>query len=410
MTLAALSALTILSLASPARAGRIGDDENPWGELPRQGQESNSLLEFFKERTHIGYGFDEEYFSNYFLEDNNKQNEFISTVEAELFFADPRGSVLYGAGWEINAFRHHRADANAVDHDVRGFFDYDAGGRLQYRLDYQLNTSNTLLYGVRGIDLIRRSRDFQRSVKHEWLSKLQYALNETNALVPRVSYSLLDDQTVNDASGDRREFRAILDIDHDLKPGWTVFTGYGFKDVQIRGNKIKNSDTHSIRLGTRYDLTDLVKLDLTLTGERRVFKDKSHANNFGMDGKWEYQAGPRTLLTLGYVDAHTASFAEGRRQFRSMRPTTKVSYDLTSLIKLKVELAYERQISAAGDDLSGSSTEIVSSYFDLGTGLEWSLRESTKVTLDYRFNRSKTADYTGHYLMVGFESELGGNS
>lgn len=406
-----MTALAILLAAAPnARAGQLGDDEKPWGELSHQEQgESNSLLDFFKERTKFGYGFDEEYWDNFFLEDNNKQNEFKSTLEAEIFFADPRGSVLYGTDWEVNAFRYHRSDANAVDHDVRAFFDYDPGGRTQWRTDYQLNTNNVLVYGPRELDLLRISKDFQRFVSHEGLTRLRYALNSTNALVSRLEYYVIDDQTLNDASGDRKELRAILDLDHDLKRGWTVFTGYGFKDLQIPGNKEQNTDIHSARLGTRYDATELAKLDLTLTFNRSRFKDGSLGSDFGINGLWKYQAGPRTLLTLGFIDEHRVSYQAGRRRFRTIRPTAELRYDLTPLIKLKTELRYEKQISQASDTIGGGGQEVTASYYDIGAGLEWQLRESTQVTMDYRFSRSKTGDQTVHYLSCGFESEFGGS-
>lgn len=375
--------------------------------LSREAPESTSFWEFLKERTQLGYGFDETLNDNLFLQDNNKVEEYISTLEAEVFFSDPRGTFLYGFDYEVNAYRYHRNNSNAIDHDAGFFATINPGGRYKFDLNYRMKTHNSLIFGVEGIDVIRRSSDFQRQVNHTWSSSLTYALNDTNYLVPSASYSLFDDQSREDANSDRKAFSAAADIDHDLKPGWTVFTGYGFGDAQIPGNKIKNSTTHSLRLGTKYALTEIVDLDFLLTFGRVTFDSGQRDSAFSIEGKWSYKAGPRTTVLLKYKDGAGTSFTAGRLKFRSSAPSGEIAYDLSKLTKLTLKADYEKQHSSGQDALVGTpATSITSQRYGLGAGILWQIREKTKVTVDYNYSRSKTADYTNRFVTVGMEGNF----
>lgn len=376
--------------------------------LPREAEKpSEGFWEFMRIRTKFGAGFEEHFNDNLRLQDNNKQEEWISTLEGEVFFNDPRGSLLYGLDYEVNARRYHHTNGNSIDHDFRAFLDFDPRSRTQYRLNYRMDVNNTLLFGPEQIDIIRRSADFQRQVKHQITGKLRYALNDTNALVPQVHYELFDDQAVNDADTDRREWQAILDADHDLKPGWTLFGGYEFDEVEIPGDRLKDSDAHSVRLGTRYELTDLSKLDLTFKLEERAFKSSKRNTDPGFEGRWKYQLGPRTLLDLRYTDQSLISYTAGRTRFRSRNPSLRVKYELTPLTTLNFSADYERQRSSGKDVVSGvSPTSVASSRYGLSAGIDWQLREKSHIIFEHRFQRSRTNDYTNHLWIFQFETEL----
>jgi len=375
--------------------------------LRRPAGESQNFWEFLKERTKLGVGYDGTYNDNVFLRDNNKQDDFISILESQILFADPRGNLLYGFTYEVNATRYHKKNQNAIDHDVICFFDLDTGGRTVFRQDYRMQVTNSLLLGPDKIDVLRRNAKFQRRVEHTWNSKLRYAMNETNFLVPQVEYSLFDDQSVNDADTDRKIFKGIIDVDHDLKPGWTLLGGYEFRDAVFPGRKLKSSESHGLRLGTRYELTKIVKLDLVSRFEHRRFRTDQQTNNISFDGMAEYQLGSRTKLLLNYSDGQIPSYSANRLQFRSTKPSLEVVYELTPLVEMKIKTAYEKQRSGGRDVLAGSPRTVsVSRRYDLGWGIQWRIREQTHVNLDYIFSRSKTSDYTNHALTLGFEAEL----
>ena len=375
--------------------------------LPRTAEEPESFWDFLKERTHVGYGIEEIYNDNLFLQDNNKRYELISTLEGEIFFADPRGAVLYGVDWEVNARHYHRNEKNGVDHDVNAFFDLDPGGRYRFRQDYRLDVNNSLTFGTEEIDFIRRSTDIHRSVKHTWTSKLQYALNETNSLVPQFVYSIFDDQVIDDADLDYRELKGIVDADHDLKPDWVVFTGYEFDKLDIPGDKVKSSMAHEARLGTRYELTDLAKLELLFKLVWREFHDKTRSTDPSFKGHWKYQAGPRTIFNLSYTDGNESSLAAGKRQFHSSSPAGDIVYELTPLTKLTLKANYEKQRTSAQDFLEESSaTATRSSRYNLAAEILWQIREHVHAELSYGFSRSKTSDQTDRIFRFVFEAEL----
>jgi len=395
-----------------------GFERTPYGQtkseidiakIPRTAEEPETFWDFLKDRTRIGYGFEETYNSNLFLQDNNKQNEYISTLESEIFFADPRGALLYGLDWEVNAFHYHQTNVSAINQDVGAFFDYDPGGRYKFGVDYKLTVRNDLLFTPDQGDIIRRHLDgkFERTVSHHVNSKLNYALNETDSLTPQVDYDYSDLQINDDSGADRRVFKAIIDLDHDFKPGWTVFVGSEHQDIMIPGNKLKNDSVYAARLGTDYELTGVTDLKFLFKVERHEFQDGQSQTNASYSFGWNYRPGPRTTVDFTFEDKRVASFAQNRRQFRSIAPSGSLAYDLTPLTKLTLSSGYTRQTSTTEDLLPGSfGGNIKSTFYNIGPHIQWQIREKSKIVLYYSFSRSKTNDYTDHLIGFQLEAEL----
>ncbi|MBI3615730.1 MAG: hypothetical protein HY211_04340 [Candidatus Omnitrophica bacterium] len=377
-------------------------------DLPHEADASRTLLDYLRERTQLGIGYRETYNDNLFLQDNNKQDDWISESEAEILFADPKGALLYGIDYEINDFYYVNTRVNWINHDLRVFADLDQKTRLHYRLDSHLRTAHGLVFGAsqEGVDIVRRSAaaGVQASMEYIEIGRITYALNNTNSLVPAIQYKIYDDRSANDTDTDRRDLLATLDMDHDLRPGWLVFTGLSFNDVTIPKNRSKDSHESGGRLGTRYTLTEISELEATLTLGRREFKNGFSPTSITFDGKWKYKPGPRTTLNLGFFDGNVPSFSSDRLQFHSTRPSGELIYELSPRTKLNLGANYERQQAKGGQVLSGS--QLKASRYGLTAGIEWQVREQMKVTLDYKFNRSRTSDYTNQIWALGFEAEL----
>lgn len=371
-------------------------------------EESESLLDYFKQRLDFGVGYDVIFTDNFNTDvDSRKEDDLISVAEAFLFFADPRGALLYGLRHEMNAYRYHRHDVNALDHDFRGFADYDPGGRIQFHLDYDYTVNNVLTLGSGDIDILRRGTDFNRIDTHRWSLKTKYALNETNDLVHLISYHVIDDLSANDAETDRRTFSTALDLNHDLTPTWAAIVGYQFDDLFLPGSKSKNSETHGVRLGLRYERTEANELDLLLRVGGVEFKDGTTDTNIGFEGKWEWSLGPRTSVLLSYSDQEQTSFSAGRLRFRSQSPALTLSYDLTPLVTWNFRAGLSKQTSDSSDAQAGATvSEETNEQYDLKTGLEWQVRDNVAITLEYLFSRSKTRDVTKHTGQLGVEVQL----
>lgn len=369
-------------------------------------EESESLLEFFKRRTRIGAGFKEGFNNNILLQDNRRQEDYISTLESAVVFADPRGDLLYGIQYEVNAYRYHRIDRNAIDHDLVTFADFDTGGRFQFHLEHVLVAKNSLVLGAETGDILRRSPDFQRTVEHVGLGSIRYALNETNALVSKMDFSVFDDQSLADASTDRKRLRAIFDLDHDLTRTWTLFGGYSFRDISVPGEEGKDSDTHAARLGVRHALgAEGEDLEATLEGQHTEFQEGQSFSDLGFIGKWTHEAGPRTKLHLAYSDLHDTSFSKGRLRYRTQSPSLKISYQWMPLIALEAGGAYTRQSSGGKEIFPGSGLHSdIQKLYSLIGALHWQVREQTRIHLFYSYNRSTSRDYTQHVLHLQFET------
>lgn len=368
-------------------------------------EEPENLAEFFKHRIQFGTGFDEEYNDNLLLQDNKKRDEWISTLESLLLFNDPRGELLYGARYEVNAYRYHRSNNNAIDHDFMVYADYDPGGRIQYHAEYGVEIAHYLLFGDEKIDILRRSSKFQELVQTVWRGKAQYALNTTNHFIPQLIISTLDDHSLSDTNADRKSWDFIADLDHDLTPTWTLFGGYTRNNTLLPKSKTKNSQSQGGRLGVRHALTEIEDLDATFSVQQVEFKDGGASTNMGFVGKWIYQAGPRTKLEFNYSDTQGTSFSVGRRQFRGQSPSVKVQYELTPLTDLTASAGYNLQTSSS-QEVAAGGTPIHSEKqtgYGLGLGAEWRFRENGHITLDISHTRSYSRDTTDNRGAVGFE-------
>ncbi len=384
---------------TPILSGKeVGTDLEDLKRLRGSGEEADSLLEFFKHRTHLGVGVEERYDTNILLDRRDAEREdYVSTLESRALFADPRGALLYGIEGEVYAYRYHILTKNAIDENLRSFIDFDPGGRIQFHSEYYLVVANSLVLGADGGDILRRSTDFQRSVEHTGIGSLRYALNETNALASKVDYSVYDDQTVNDAATDRRRFHATLDLDHDLTPTWILFGGYSFQDTFIPGEKTKNTKIHSGRFGVRHDLREGEKerLEATLELQRSEFHVGTTATDLSFTGSWTHELSPRTSFKLGYEDTHGTSFSAGRLRYRNRKPSVTILYQLTPLMDLSGGGEYSLQTSGSKDAVPGSTaTAEKNTTLNLFAELKWQIREQTRIDLKYKYGRSPTRDYT----------------
>lgn len=380
------------------------------GELPSEAkapeaapvaqQETEGWREFFEQRTQIGVGFDSAYDSNLLLQDNNRQEDYINTLEGVLLFVDPRGSLLYGCQWEVNAFRYMKKNKNAINHDVVSFVDYDTGGRLQYHLTHYLNVNNSLSFGTAGVDILRTGSDFQRFVENKVEGRIRYALTKDNTLVSQNSYSAFDDQTQNDASSDRKIFKTTLDLDHSLTRTWTVSAGTFYDDRFVPGDKLKNSKSYGGRLGTRYELSPSETFTALLEVERPQLKEQERSMDVNYNLLWNHAVGPRTQLTFGLTNARITSFSSGRTEFRSRVPSFGLSYQLLPLVTLTFGGLYEKQKSSS----KGGVPVQIHRMYDLKFGIFWQIREQAKVTLDFSNRRSKSRDYTSRIVTLGYEA------
>ena len=369
--------------------------------LPLPKEEPENFWQFLNQRTQIGYGAEAEYNDNIFLRDNNRQDDFINTLEGVLFFNDPRGALLYGSQWEVNAFRYMHQARNAINHDVVSYFDFDPGGRYQIHFTHFLDARNSLVFGAPGVDLLRRSTDFQRSVEHRFEPRFRYALNEDDALLAQMSYSIFDDQVQNDASTDRRIFKSSLDWNHSLTRTWSVYAGALYEDRYVPGDKLKSSTSTGARLGGHYDLTRSEAFKALVEVERPKTRNKKPSTDVNYSVSWAHALNPRTDLEITLTDARRTSFISGRTDFRSRAPSFLIGYALTPLVTASLTGSYETQKTSSRNIGSGSPKPNKS--WVLGLNLTWQIREQVKINLFYNHRRSTTRDTTNRVLHLQLE-------
>ncbi len=377
----------------------LDEEEKPQPLSPHRG---GTFWEFLSERTQIGYGTDQVFNDNILLQDNRRREDLISTIEGVLAFYDPRGALLYGSQWEVNAFRYMKSNANAINHDVVSFVDWDPGGRYQLHFTHVVQSTNDLVFGAPGIDLLRRSTDFQKSVVHTFEPRLKFYVNEDDTIVAKGSYSLFDDQTKDDAASDRDVFKFTLDWDHAVTRTWNVYGGSVYRDEYVPGDKLKNVTALGGRLGTRYQLTQNESFEFLMEVDRPKTRRKEPNTDLNYSMAWSHLLGPRASFKLGLTDARRTSFVAGRSEFRSRSPNLQFNYELTPLVKPYMSGLFEKQKSSSDGGGTGGGGE-VHKLWQVEGGFKWQVREQLSVTFSYSHKRSATRDFTNRILSFGFE-------
>ncbi len=410
----AAGAMAVLALIFPnpawseERAGTPIMPENI-EDLPRKAEPSDSLFSYFKDRTQIAYGFEENYRDNLLSQDNNKVEEFISTLEGEIFFSDPRGSVLYGLDYEVNFRRYYFKRVQAADQDFHAFLDIDPGGRYKYGVRYDFTVDNSFTFGVNkpGVDTIQRSTQLIRDHSHNFGASYRYALNDTNSLIPSATYSI--DQTVRPVTlkfADRTVFTAALDIDHDLNPNWIISGGYGFEDLRIPTDSRKDAQSHGIHAGLQYELSEITSLETEFSIIRREFKTGKISTGPASSLQGTHLLNPRTFLAFNYTNSNIPSYSAASLEFQNSSFSGSTTYELTPLVKVTLGGTYDRKTPKKNSSLPGGATPQstkASNQFSLKTTVEWDVRDSLHVSLFYTYFRAKESDLTSNNVVLQIE-------
>ncbi len=368
-------------------------------------EKPDTLWDFFAKRTQIGYGFESLYNDNITLRDNHRQEDLIGTLDSVVLFTDPRGSFLYGSQYEVNAFRYMYLNRNAINHDLVAFADFDPGGRYSLRANYYLSVRNALTLGNPGLDVFITSSDFQRSAEHKGEAQLKYLLNETFSLASNISYSVFDLQKTIDSSIDRHTLETTLDLSREMNPVWAVFVGGGYRNLSVPGDKLKNTNSFTGRLGTQYNAGPNEKLSAIFELEFPRIKKQERSTDLNFSGGWTHLLNPRTILKLGYVDTRRTSFVSGRTEFRSKVPSGAISYQLTPLITLDFSGQLERQRSDKSAVTGGTAPSSVSHrLYACKAAVAWQVREQARILLAYSHKRSTTRDFTERTVYLDFEA------
>jgi len=372
--------------------------------------EGISWVDYIRERLHVAFGYDLQVTDNLLLEEEDPFHELISTPEAEILFADPRGDLLYGAQYENNSTYYHRLATWGFSHDAKLFFDVTPKARYQYGATYRIDiTESPTIAGEDFDDVRRNANELFRVVQHAGVVKFKYDLNPTNSLRPELSYVNRDDQTNVDAGQDRRTFAARVDWDHDLTPLWTIFGGYEYEDLNILHDKTKDTQTHSGRVGFKYKASELSKADFLMKIGQGSFGSGQSTDELEFAFNWDRQLSERTKMTVSYQDNKTASFLAGRETFRSYGPGIEMKHQLTPLISVNPKLSWRRHLTE-GSTTGASAADVEREFYRAKVEFEWKLADGTKMTAGYDFLRSfgNTAgtDYEENRILFGFEREL----
>jgi hypothetical protein len=381
-------------------------------------QEPETFLGYLKKRTRLGVGFEQEHNNNVFLEDNKADEEYITTLESLITFVDPRGPLTLGGSYEINAFRHNRRRKAAIDHDLKAYFEYDTGRRILYKLDYHLDAVNRLVLAPAlddddpvKFDVIRRSNDFQRQVKHEWVSTLDYALDEEDVLTSKTRFELFDDQVADDEGTDRRTIETKLDLARQLREKLKLTAGYTFTDTTILNKRTSSTRKHSGAIRGDYDLNELFSVNGGVTLSKIFSKQTTSqpAEDFAPFGGWTLNYNPARALTpkatlnFAYSDSTQNTFAnvDGAVLVRIRRPSVKLDYEMSPKISLSVDWAKElwkREV------ISGGTTPSTIRLYTLSALVKWQSTEQGSFDLSYKRTRNGTDDTTQGVVTLGFET------
>lgn len=363
------------------------------GALPTR----ESWREFFRQRTRWGVGFDESYHHNLFATRGaSRREDFETTLEAQIAFADPRGDWLYGASYEVNAFRHHNVDQNGIHHEWRTYAHYTPLTRYRLALTEEFRIDDRLIAEISQSDEIRRFTNVTRSLHNQLGLSATYDLNQTNAAKLTYDWDVLDDQATDDANVDHWAHEIVLGVDHDLARRWTLFGGYVFEDLSFPRAPAKDSQRHGIELGSKYAVDPLTNAELTLDWTQRSIAAGDSSLEFDLKLEVTRLVSPRTRWALTIDRKNLPSVSGAAQAFETDSFSFALSHELTQTITARWAGRYEHvETKTKRSDRWGA-----------GWDLAWRWRPNVSCTARYEYQLLSQSDIVTHDVTVGCEAQL----
>jgi len=360
-------------------------------------EQAGGLREFFRQRTRWGIGFDEVYDQNIFLTRGaSRQDDLATTLESQIAFADPRGNWLYGASYEVNAFRHHRLDHNGVDHEMRAYAHYTPIGRYRLVFSDEFRVDDRLVAETKQQDVIRRFANVTRQWTNQLGMEATYDVDRVTVGRLKYGWGWLSDDAPDSAQVDNFSNDLSLTLHRDLTRQWTIFCGYSFGDVAFPDAPAKDSTRHGGLCGVTYAMDPETTATFQADVTQRSVEDGQSSLELDLDVKFSRVLTPRTLWTAEFQRRNVPSAGSSAQIFESNLAAFHFSHTLSQKISVSWGGRYEHQ------DRQAKQTD----RWQAEAGFTWQIRPEVACAVQYGYQLFSQEDISGHTATFGIEAQL----
>ncbi|MBI4314019.1 MAG: hypothetical protein HY594_04300 [Candidatus Omnitrophica bacterium] len=363
------------------------------------GSSTGGWKDFLKQRTRFGVGFDQSYVDNVFLiRSAQKQEDFITTVESQIAYADPRGDWLYGGSYEVNAFRylHLLPKLTGFHHEFLAYAYYTPLAR--YRLSFSLShrIDDQFVQTTKITNEIRRFSTLTRAATSSFGLSGTYDLNPTNALVLKYGLAKLDEQSTEDAGIDNTTHGVGLTWEHDLTPRLTLFGGYAFSTSIFPRAPSKDTVDHGIEFGAKYNIDPATDGKLRLKVSQNEINNGTSSLQFGVLMEFRRQVNDRSSVALVLERTTSPTVTGITENVTSNSMALKWGYDLSPLIHLENTLTYAHT-ETDRTRADNASAKVAFMY---------PIRQNINANVSYLYEQRNPSDVANHVATIGVEAQI----
>ena len=354
--------------------------------------------EFLKQRIRLGIGVEEQYNSNVFLTTGGqRQDDFITTLESQVAFADPRGDWLYGGGYEINASRYRElAGRTAFDHEWGLYVHYTPLARYSLNFTAGLTANDRFVSGAEDQDVIRRFSMITQTNAASLGLKGAYRLSQRDTLRLEYGWSQLDDEAADSANIDQVSNGAALAWEHTYSRRGAVSMGYAFGNVNFSDAPTKDSQSHSMKLGWEYDLDPITTTKLETTLLRSDIASGTSSLQFNLNWTLARVVSERSKWSLQFGRITLPSTSGAAENFTTNKVSLAMSHALSPVLTVRWNGDYTHV---------ETRTSRRDQWF---SKLQFAVPIGRKIigTVDYQTQLLSQEDIWDHTVTVGLEAQL----
>jgi hypothetical protein len=350
-----------------------------------------------------GLAVQESYNSNIYATQNNRQDDFITTIAP---------SIDLRSNWNNHALRMHADTALAryADHQSEDYTDYTllTDGRVDVLRDLRL-------FG--GAGLARRHEARSSPDNQGGTEPTEYTVYSANAAIEKVFNRMsvrLDGKgeryvfsnvqnssggTIDQSGRDRNQGEVSLRTGYELAPLRVVYlqgsvNSREYDNTRDAGGYARSSDGYAFVAGAEYDLTGITSLDI-FAGYRQQDYDDARLKNMagwmaGATLTWNITR--LTTVTAGLTRDIEETTLAGASGYFATRTELRVDHELLRNLLLNARVGYEQ------DDFEGIGREddyvsaglgakyLISRNFALSGGYGYRQRDSSATNSDFSEN------------------------
>ena len=309
---------------------------------------------------------------------------------------------FYNADIELYA---KESSLNSVSHKAEGLFQYNLRGGLSFELVDQFLASHDILGTGLSTQLDKYRTNLANFItKYEAGDRLQFRLDYSNYLV--------DYTASRNNFRDRNDNAISFYVFYKFRPKTSLFYEYEFVDISYRDNVLSDSTEHHHFGGIQWDITAKSKGSIKAGYGIKDFSGSGIQNNrdFIMEAQVDHKLTAKTSLILKASRKTNETNISATDYMLSDTLEANYLQKLTGKISANLLLAYTHDVYHGDVTLRGDTKRLTDNYYTGALAFQYKFKEWLEMDAGYVLNWRNSSfselDYTNNKLFLRVTGSL----